>query len=435
MLQMEERLQATQDQLEATEVKAEQQQELIEQAGLASGDQAESGLSAFLDTVEIGGWVAASYLWNGNDPDKSRSQAGDNPGADALGYPFHPDHNSFSLDQLWFVMNKPATVESRGGFHAEIVFGKTAGFLPGGNGSGLGNDNDLYVMGYAEYLTPWGPKFKAGKFWTPIGAEVAAAPMNLNITRGFLYNLFQPIDHEGIMVEQTFDSGFEYGLGLVNSAGVGGSAGSSNNPDNNRSKTGLAHIGWSGEQFSVGLNGVYGNEFAGNDGDQTYLIDAVATWDPTEKFTAWINADFLATQLDSAVVPAGQSASGTFKAWGAAVAGRYAITERLGFSMRGEVINDHDGIIFGRNNPPAPPPNSGCVGCLLTRQRGSDAYSVTGTADYSLTDHLMVRAEVRWDTVDIDGLPDDEFIGGNTNAPIFSKDDQWVSAVEVIYNF
>jgi hypothetical protein len=92
--------------------------------------------------------------------------------------------------------------------------------------------------------------------------------------------------------------------------------------------------------------------------------------------------------------------------------------------MRGEIINDHDGLFF-----------AACTGCVVLGQRGSDLYSVTGTADYSLTEHLMVRAEVRWDQVDIHGAPDQEFISGNVNPPIFSKDDQWVSAVEVIYNF
>lgn len=395
MQQMEERLQATQDQLAATAKRADQQQELIQQAGLDA--KAASGLSAFLDTLEVGGWVAGSYLWNFNDPN---FQGGANTGL-AGSWPLHPNHNSFGLDEVWFVLGKPATVESRAGFHAELVFGGLAGRLPGANVAAF--DNSLYLMGYAEYLTSWGPKVTAGKFWTPVGAEVVGAPRNINISRGLVWSLFQPIDHEGVMVSGDLEGGFDYALGIVNSMF------NATNPDNNSAKTFMGHAGWGDEVFSAKVNALYGNEVAGglgnNSGEKTYIIDVVLAWDPSEDFKWWFNADYMNAEFPGV--------TGNQEAWGFATAARFALNDRLGVGGRLELVQDRDAIVTA-GGP------------------GSDLWSITGTVDYALTDHMMVRGELRWDKADIHGGPDATF---RDNTGVIGKDHQVVSAVEVIYNF
>ena len=64
-------------------------------------------------------------------------------------------------------------------------------------------------------MTPWGQTITAGKFGTLIGYEVAGAPNNVNITRGFAYNNFQPFSQTGVLVGQSFDNGFTYTVGCL----------------------------------------------------------------------------------------------------------------------------------------------------------------------------------------------------------------------------
>jgi len=142
MAQLEDQLQATQDELDASTDTVERQGDVIEKAGLDR--QAESGLSAFYNQVEISGWLAASYFFNTRNPgseaidDQSAYPAfagnGANTGYAGYTAPFHPDHNSFSVDQLWFEIEKPVTEESRGGFRADLVWGDLGNFISGTGG-------------------------------------------------------------------------------------------------------------------------------------------------------------------------------------------------------------------------------------------------------------------------------------------------------------
>ena len=116
MGQLEDQLQATQDELGASTEKVAQQGEVIEKAGLDR--EAQSGLSSFYNQVQISGWLAASWFYNLRSPNSDivNGQQGNNPlnpGRDLLVAPFHPDHNSFSVDQLWFEIEKPV-IETAG---------------------------------------------------------------------------------------------------------------------------------------------------------------------------------------------------------------------------------------------------------------------------------------------------------------------------------
>jgi hypothetical protein len=119
--------------------------------------------------------------------------------------------------------------------------------------------------------------------------------------------------------------------------------------------------------------------------DRIGLLDAVLTWDPSDKLSSWINFDYYFTNDTGAAsgtpgapattVPALQNLS-SLTIWGIAGAGRYAFTESTGFSLR------HEHLFFND------------LGTI-----GSDAhvYSLTGTLDHRLTDNLVLKLEARWD--------------------------------------
>lgn len=442
MSELEARLDATTDELDAANERVEQQHELIQRSGIADAKGSSSGLASFLDTLEIGGWLAGSYAYNFAGPDGERldgtlssginGNTGGRTGGGGFAYPFHPDANSFQVDQLWFELEKPVSEDSRAGFRADLVYGKTADILSNGRTdtlSGSDEDLDLY-QAYIQYLAPLGPNgvtFKAGKFATLIGAEVTPTVYNFNITRGHVFNLFQPINHVGVLASVESDSGASAAIGVVNNNV------SANDVDLNNNKSLMWHLGYGEDTWSASFNGIWGStdSFAragtgSNERDKDTILDLILSWDPNEQFSGYINANW--REVENGFTDGGSfGACGTASTckdgdgWGIAAAGRYAINERLGFALRGEYVEDNDSLFSQVST--------------ATAGQETELVSITGTLDYALTEKLMLRGELRYDTVDVDGTGssrDDVFVSdSNTSA----EDDQYVGVVEMIYNF
>jgi hypothetical protein len=328
------------------------------------------------------------------------------------------DDNSFSFQQLWFQMGKAATKEDRGGFFAEIAFGRDAGVLPGGNASAFGG-NDLYInSAYVEYLATIGGqdiKIKGGKFATLIGYEVAQAPYNWNVTRANVYNLLQPIDHTGILLETAWENGIDLKFGVVNDP-YGQSQ-----PDFNNGKSVLGHIGYAAESWSVAFNGLWGQDRAGDEHPDITILDLIATWNPLDKLSFWMNADFVTRDDDSF--------EDDPNAWGLALAGRYAWTERLGTSVRWEFVDDDGSEFTGHTG-------AGCSGIDAggtTFEDECQIWSITGTVDFKLTEALTVKGEVRYDNADLKEASSDT-VFTDSDGP-GQGGDQLLMGFEAIYQF
>ncbi len=437
LARMRKAMESLEAKVEAQEEELEQQGELLEEhQKLRQRELQESsslsGLSSFLETVEVDGWVAGSYWYNFNDPTANpnfddNSEA--NQGVNGAFYPFHGDHNSFQVDQVWFGLGKPATEESRGGFRFDIVYGNTAAYLGSGgsissvavvdeDGDETGdtvdirrrssNDgaNDFYInQAYVEYLAPLGPgvNITFGKFGTILGMEVAQTTANFNITRGIVYNLLQPIDHTGVIISTEFDNGFYVKGGLVNSGDL-----SVSQPDINDEKTWIGGAGWGTDTFSISGAFLYGAErddATAGQGQKNYTLDFIASWDPNDMISTYINFDYVRGQ---------DKASKTGDAWGIAWATRVQATEDLGTALRVEYVEDNKNFL-------------GLVG-----ERDSQVYAVTGTVDYALTSNLMVRGEVRFDHVKENRQGNlREFLDDSPNG----NSSQVVAGAEVVYTF
>jgi hypothetical protein len=388
------------EQLEVANEQLGEQRTMIEKAAQTGPNP---GLSAFLESLEIGGWVSASYWYNVNDPSNDRL-IGANVGTVGQSHPFSPDANQFSFDQLWFTLERPIDEENRAGFFAEIAYGKTAGLLPNGNtpAGGPAGGNNLYLnSAYVQYLTDWGITVKAGKFGTLIGAEVAQAPANFNISRGLVYNLLQPIDHVGIMASGDLPAeGWDWAFAVVNDVFA-------TQPTLTDGKAVMGHIGYSEETWSANLNGIWGTDTPGNEDDKFAIIDVLLTWDPNEQLSMWLNADYTIDDNDGGSNPG---------AYGIAVAGRYAWSERLGTALRLEYVAD-DRASFGFPDE-------------------ADIWSITATIDYALTQHLILKGEIRHDQGQIDKNPDHLFIDDGDRLPgVYTDQDQTMIGAQVIYNF
>ena len=351
-----------QDQIDAQQQQLDQQRDRLREAGLEDRRGSASGLSSFLETTDFRGWLATSYFYNFNDP-RNPSAGGNGP----FSNPFHPDHNSFQFDEAWFVIDRPATQASPAGFHVEIVYGATSSVMQGGSAHLSGDD--LWIRAAnVSYRTPWGPTLTAGKFATSIGYEVAGAPNNVNITRGFTYHLFQPISHTGVTLSQSFDNGATYSLGVVNGFGT-------EQPDSNVDKGWLWQLGWRNDASAVLFGGFYTNELEGDGRDRT-LLDLVTELRPTDDVLMWLNFDYLNTRQD------GENPWGV----GLSLGGRLAVSQDFGVGTRVEYAHfDAEGVATTTDG-------SGRVRFL-----DGDLWSLTGTLDYAFNDDLTGKVEVKYE--------------------------------------
>lgn len=418
MGQLEDRLQATTDQLDATQQRAKEQQQVIEAAGLAQ-DGSQSGIAAFLESLEIGGHVSTSYMHNFNRPGHSASGSGTRLfGANGL-RAFDQDANGFALDQLKFQLERPVSADQRAGFRTDIYYGRTARILnsltdSNGNDTALsdrliGDGAETHLsQAYVQYLIPnVDIKFQMGLMQTFIGAEVIDSPANFNISRSLLFWNAIPTEHLGAMVSKKYESGIDWMVGLVNGWDP------SNGPDVNDSKSMIGRIGYGQDMWNLGVNGIYGYEQPGDESDQRGLLDVVLNLKPCDDFAMYFNADFGWEQFDKV-----SDTADTFW-YGFAAAGRYALTERLGIGGRAEWLKDIESAFF---NP---------VGGNVAGQ-ASEAWELTATLDYAFTQSLIGRLEGRADWVDLQDASDKVFRGDANRG---SQRTQQTVAAEVIYKF
>lgn len=319
------------------------------------------------DAVNVGAFVDTYYSHNWRRP---RPNAGANL--------YHPYTNNTGFGLAWVGIDASvdpdpvgATLQLRfGPAVPNLALGDFA--IPGGIG--------FVQNGYVSWK-PFGKegrlRLDMGKFDTIYGAEVAQSHLNINYTRGFLYNLAQPFFHTGLRAEITLNDMFTLKLLAVN--------GWNNTIDNNRGKSFGAQIAatpMKDASFALGYMGgpeegdvtalacgsteiynpatggcvpapagVTGGETVnlkntGADSRYRHLIDVVGDVTIAKKFRVVVNGDYV-TQTISVL------GKDTAVSWyGAALLARYQLSEMFALGARGEVIRDKDGQISAPNTGP-----------------------------------------------------------------------------------
>jgi hypothetical protein len=494
MSQLEDRLQSTTDQLTVTEQRASEQQQMLERAGVATAKGSQSGLDSFIETLEFGGYVDATYNYNINHLNGGTGfEIANLSGGNGL-YASTADASGFNLEALKFELERPISIENRGGFRADIVFGEQArvlnnlgrpvapvfdpttlntalenwcaslgGCFPEDRalingligavqrvnannllGGDTKSDSQVHVsQAYAQYLAPIGDiTFKMGKMYTLLGAEVVDSPYNYNITRSILfYNL--PIEHLGAMAMKKYDNGLTWELGVMNGWDR------DNGADFNKSKSLLARLGWMGENYGVLGNLVYGAEQMGNERNKRGVFDLVFTANPIQALSMYLQLDMGWEDFGGNYVAINDGAPNFNQKtpfwFGVAMAGRYAITDRLGFSLRGEWFKDDRSGFFctqGANGAVVDlnPSGNNATACAGTGiNMSSSAYEATATLDYALTSQLTARAEFRSDWVNNQTGTDDFFRSATDragpNGQRALQANQQVLAAQLYYRF
>jgi hypothetical protein len=391
-----------------------------------------SGAAEYWQAIDVNMSVAGSYNYNFRNPNEGssgHSGAGLNQGVDGAFYPFHGDHNSFQVDQVWIDIGKAVTAESRAGFMFSLVYGNTAAFDASGFNWGErravdDSTSDYYIQqAYVKYLAPVGEgvEFDFGKFNTPVGAEVADASKNWNVTRSNEWTLLQSIDHVGLLASTTVGP-LVFAAGVANQNNV-----LTSSPDINSEKSYIGKIAFAPKDgpFSIASSVIYGAEgtestiagFGGLtcttlhnngtcstvNGRRTGLVDLLASFN-SDAFSAWVDGDY------SWLEGTGSAA------WALAVAGKVPLTDVFSAALRLEYLRDQNNW-FG-----------------LLGAHHSEIYGATGTLAYELAENLTLKTELRWDKVNENAGGAHEF-ANHHSATSNGTEDQVVGIAQVVYAF
>ena len=396
MAEMEDRLQATSDELAAAQATVVEQQDLLIDSGLYEDEGLRSGAGGFFESVDVSGVAAASYNHRIIEGEET---TGGNPLFKT------PNANTFQLDQIWMIIDKTPTDESRGGFHVEFVSGQSAESQI----SGI-NDGEVGVYSaFASYLAPIGNgvQVDVGKIPTPLGAEVVQTNGNYFITQGAVFGL-QPVVHTGVAFTTQLTDSLGFTGGIVND--VYSDTGISN--DNDKAYYGQFQFG--GDGFGLNVGGIYGDADAsacgspGNRSDEctVSVVDVTLTADPTDNLSLWVNYDWFHQN--------GAEASGHGDAHGISGAGRLALSDDCGIAGRVEYLWFEDTLTTD------------------TTDGNAELLTATVTADKTLAEGLVGRVELRYDTL-LNGNNGSGFAARGDDTGL--RDDSLVALWQLFYEF
>ncbi|MBW2425590.1 MAG: outer membrane beta-barrel protein [Deltaproteobacteria bacterium] len=412
MAEMEDRLQATSEELDSAKTTVEEQQEMLSDAGLVDDDRGvRSGVGAFFEAVDVSGVAAASYNYrfiDGGDADGLGNTTGlsdpnsfgntPNGGASNDSFFTHRNSDTFQIDQVWMTLDKTPTEESRAGFHVDLVWGETAESQSSGS-----RDTGLLYTGYVSYLAPIGDgvQFDAGKLATTLGAEVLQANQNFNVTNGAVFQTLQPFTHTGVTATTDLGDGIALVVGVVNEVYR------DTNISTDRNKAYIGQVQIAGDSFGLNVGAIVGENPTAVRCDNSEtdcnssVFDVTMTVAPTDNLEAWINLDWV-RHFGSDVKDADQV--------GIAAASRLAITDDTGIAGRVEYMWQ-EATAFTTGGP-----GGGDDRELLT---------LTGTVDHQLAEGLKIRGELRYDRE----LEED------ANRFSSGDQDQLVGLAEIYYEF
>ena len=136
--------------------------------------------------IQVTGLVDVYYGYNFNK-------------VDPLLRTFDVQHDSFSFSLAEVAFSKAVTTESRVGFRTDLDVGNSADIVASFEPEANGKEIYKHIQqAYVSVLAGSSLQLDAGKFVTPIGAEVIEAGDNWNYTRSVLFGYAIPFYHTGV---------------------------------------------------------------------------------------------------------------------------------------------------------------------------------------------------------------------------------------------
>jgi Putative beta-barrel porin-2, OmpL-like. bbp2 len=302
--------------------------------------------------IDVGGFVDIYYGYNFNK-------------VDPILRTFDVQHNAFSLSLAEVNFTKAVTPESRVGFRTDLDFGKTADLVAAYEPESDGKEIYKHIQQAYVSLLTGKVQWDAGKFVTPIGAEVIESQDNWNYTRSILFGYAIPFYHTGVRATITASPKFTLVGYLVN--------GWNNTSEINGNKTFAVGFTWKpNDKVTWIANDMAGKETVGSDTTRN-LFDTTLTYVASPKLSLMGNFDY--------------GKEGDTKWWGLAAYAKIQANPNWAVVGRYEYLDDSKG------------------GFMLIGTKGQ---TFTLTSDHLIAGGLKARLEYRTDFADDAIFPKDD---------------------------
>ncbi len=311
--------------------------------------------------VSIHGLVDAGYEHNFNQPNSNTNNLR------------AWDQDGFQLTQGNIHIERDGTV----GFVTDINIGQVAEAINGVTNSSntpLDRNSGRFIDVTQFYLTWTAPvgsglNIAAGRFVTLLGEEIIPtySNQNFNETRGFVFNLGEPLTHTGIRASYTFNDYFSATGGINN--GWDSGAGINNGGPNYEGELVLNN---KDKSLAFVLNGIWGPNQLDHSNSNRGAVDPIVTIKPSFLPNVTLATEYLYGSETGHVIN-GHSAT-----WQGVAQYLVYDWQAWEFATRGEFFDDEDGSRSGTHQT---------------------LWELTQTLTYKVPDvtGLLVRAEYRHD--------------------------------------
>jgi hypothetical protein len=324
-----------------------------------------------LSSVQLSGFVTASYFYDTSKPGDQRSN----------GYLWNTTENSFSINKVKVTLAS-APVERSGdkwdaGYRASLIFGEDAAVVnTGGEVQGLEDLREAYV----ELNAPIGSglNIKAGQLISLLNYESGdGGAANANFSQGYQWFYTGNGPSAGLQLGYEFTDWLDVKARVQNGLYAGAI-------DNNRSKTFMGSIGLKPmKDLWISLIGFGGNEASGAGGFSLAGGSVLAGYQ-VNKLGLGLEFDYFAFDPNYNQKTANLWSIGTWIT--------YDFTDKFGIALRAEYLDDPDGFgikgiaLGGR-------PGS----AIMSPDPDGDLSSITLTLNYKPTPNIKIQPEIRFD--------------------------------------
>ncbi len=369
-------------------------------SGVSAAQAEESPVMTALASTTISGFVDVAGHWNLDEQTGNGSAPNYGKGDSAKA-------DGFNLNVVNLTIAKPLDEgQWSAGYKAELLFGPDAvAYNTSTTSAGTSNSDFGIKQAYVEMRTPVGNglDFKFGVFDTVIGYEYANNNANPNYTRSWAW-FVEPTQHTGLLASYEFNETISATAGVANTLTAGVNSRAAAPPKSESDKSAMGSIAITAPESGGFLQGstlyggaVYGFSSSTGDNQANYYAGAtIAT--PVEGLSVGLAYDYV--HQNGGGNTTGDSIQNIFGVYAS-----FKATEKVGLHLRGEYAKGE--VIYLQNN-------------------GDDGeiWSITGTVQYDLWANVLSRLEIRYDSAD-----------GQQSSLGWSKDEQWLVALNLIYNF
>ncbi|MDG1890989.1 MAG: outer membrane beta-barrel protein [Verrucomicrobiota bacterium] len=353
------------ERLEVLEKRLGVEPDVMEQQGQEDG-------WSILKESKLSGFAMVSFFHDTSDPADGRSN----------GYLWSDNTDELTLNKVKLTLENPASRSATdwdAGYHVSAMFGTDARFLnPSGGFTGMDDIRQAYV----DINVPVGEglNIKAGQLISLWNFESGdGGTVNPNFSQGNQWYFTGNPPGTGVQLSYPVSEKVDFTLRAQNGFYAGAA-------DGNNGKTLLSSIGIKpNEDIWFKFNGVAGPETSADDWLTGAQMLAGVNLGTELNLQAATELSYLTWESMSVAQlgERGDAVSAGLWLWG-------DFTEKLGFGLRADVVNDQDGSF-----------TSGLLG--FPANPGQEIYSTTLTVTYKPIAKLKIQPEVRYDTTTLAG--------------------------------